>query len=91
MYLCLCVAFGFCEFGSPDSTLRALRLLDGFRLGNKNLVVHMCMCMHVHVRTCMRAELAIAFSHLTKTGHNCPNSSQIFSQSTFKMSGQFPK
>jgi len=33
------LAFGFCEYGEPDSTLRALRLLHDFKLGEKNLVV----------------------------------------------------
>lgn len=32
-------AFGFCEFGSPDSGLRAIRLLHDMDLGTKKLVV----------------------------------------------------
>jgi RNA-binding protein 25 len=32
-------AFGFCEFGSPDSGLRAIRLLHDMDLGGKKLVV----------------------------------------------------
>ncbi|TKR57449.1 hypothetical protein L596_030713 [Steinernema carpocapsae] len=32
-------AFGFCEFDHPDGTLRALRVLNEFQLGNKKLVV----------------------------------------------------
>ncbi|KAK0409676.1 hypothetical protein QR680_004686 [Steinernema hermaphroditum] len=32
-------AFGFCEFDHPDGTLRALRVLNDFQLGNKKLVV----------------------------------------------------
>ena len=36
---CTATAFGFCEFSNPESTLRALRLLDGYRLGDKDLVV----------------------------------------------------
>lgn len=32
-------AFGFCEFDHPDSTLRAVRLLNDFQLGEKKLVV----------------------------------------------------
>ena len=35
----LLLGFGFCEFGEPDSTLRALRLLHDFKLGEKTLVV----------------------------------------------------
>ena len=31
--------FGFCEYGDPESTLRALRILHDFKLGEKNLVV----------------------------------------------------
>lgn len=31
--------FGFCEYADPDSTLRALRLLDKLKLGEKALVV----------------------------------------------------
>jgi RNA-binding protein 25 len=31
--------FGFCEYGDPESTLRALRILHEFKLGDKNLVV----------------------------------------------------
>ena len=31
--------FGFCEYGDPESTLRALRILHDFKLGDKNLVV----------------------------------------------------
>lgn len=31
--------FGFCEYADPESTLRALRLLHDFKLGDKNLVV----------------------------------------------------
>ena len=47
--LCVCVsnfvflplrsAFGFCEYALPESTLRAIRLLDGLKLGEKALVV----------------------------------------------------
>ena len=33
------VAFGFCEYADPECTLRAMRLLNGFKLGDKNLVV----------------------------------------------------
>ena len=33
-------AFGFCEFKEPDSALRALRLLQGYRLGDKELLVN---------------------------------------------------
>ena len=33
------VAFGFCEYAIPESTLRAIRLLDGLKLGEKALVV----------------------------------------------------
>ena len=32
-------AFGFCEFKEPDSALRALRLLQGYQLANKSLLV----------------------------------------------------
>ena len=32
-------AFGFCEFADPECTLRAMRLLNNFNLGDKNLVV----------------------------------------------------
>ncbi|XP_065920862.1 RNA-binding protein 25-like isoform X2 [Dysidea avara] len=32
-------AFGFCEYSDPEATLRALRLLHNFRLGDKSLVV----------------------------------------------------
>ena len=35
----LCAGFGFCEYGDPESTLRALRILHDFKLGDKNLVV----------------------------------------------------
>ena len=34
-----CAGFGFCEYGDPESTLRALRILHEFRLGDKSLVV----------------------------------------------------
>ena len=33
------VGFGFCEYADPESTLRALRLLDKLKLGEKALVV----------------------------------------------------
>jgi len=32
-------AFGFCEFKEPDSALRALRLLQGYQLANKSLLI----------------------------------------------------
>nr|CAD7589424.1 unnamed protein product [Timema genevievae] len=32
-------AFGFCEYGSPDSGLRAIRLLHDMQVGDKQLVV----------------------------------------------------
>ena len=32
-------AFGFCDFADELSTLRALRILNGFKLGENNLVV----------------------------------------------------
>lgn len=35
-------AFGFCEFDHPDSTLRAVRLLNDWVLGDKKLVVIIC-------------------------------------------------
>jgi RNA recognition motif-containing protein len=35
----LITAFGFCEYGSPDSGLRAIRLLHDMDLGGKKLVV----------------------------------------------------
>lgn len=38
------LAFGFCEYGDPESTLRALRLLHDFKLGEKNLVVGSSSC-----------------------------------------------
>ena len=31
--------FGFCEYSDPDSTLRALRLLNHLKMGEKTLVV----------------------------------------------------
>jgi RNA recognition motif-containing protein len=37
--LVLLSAFGFCEYGSPDSGLRAVRLLHDFEIGGKKLVV----------------------------------------------------
>lgn len=33
------VAFGFCEYSDPECTLRAMRLLNNFKLGDKKLVV----------------------------------------------------
>lgn len=35
----ICAAFGFCEFGSPDAGLRAIRILHEMEIGNKKLVV----------------------------------------------------
>ena len=32
-------AFGFCEYADPECALRAMRLLNGFTLGSKDLVV----------------------------------------------------
>jgi len=32
-------AFGFCEYTKPESALRAMRLLNGFQLGDKSLLV----------------------------------------------------
>ena len=32
-------AFGFCEYIAPAAALRAMRLLNGFQLGDKNLLV----------------------------------------------------
>lgn len=32
-------AFGFCEYGDPESALRAMRLLHDYELGEKKLVV----------------------------------------------------
>merc|ERR1719285_650535 len=41
-------AFGFCEFKEPDSALRALRLLQGYRLGDKELLVNVdCNAQHI--------------------------------------------
>lgn len=33
------IAFGFCEYKEPESTLRALRLLHDLQIGDKNLLV----------------------------------------------------
>ena len=47
-------AFGFCEYGDPDASLRAIRLLHELELGDKKLVVSMrgenemwrlCVCL----------------------------------------------
>ena len=35
-------AFGFCEFDNPYGTMRALRVLHDFPLGDKKLVVKVC-------------------------------------------------
>lgn len=35
----LFVAFGFCEYKEPESTLRALRLLHELQVGDKKLLV----------------------------------------------------
>lgn len=32
-------AFGFCEYEDPDATLRCIRLLNEWRIAEKNLVV----------------------------------------------------
>ena len=32
-------AFGFCEFGNPDSALRAIRLLHDYEIADRKLVV----------------------------------------------------
>ena len=32
-------AFGFCDFEDPEGTLRALRILNDFQIGEKKLVV----------------------------------------------------
>ena len=32
-------AFGFCDYGDPEASLRAIRLLHGKELGDKALVV----------------------------------------------------
>ena len=50
-------AFGFCEYGDPDASLRAIRLLHELELGDKKLVVSMrgenvafvCVCVCVCV------------------------------------------
>lgn len=31
--------FGFCDFEEPEDTLRALRVLNDFQLGDKKLIV----------------------------------------------------
>ena len=33
------LAFGFCEYADPEAGLRALRLLSGYRVGDKTLLV----------------------------------------------------
>lgn len=32
-------AFGFCEYGDPDASLRAIRLLHELEIGDRKLVV----------------------------------------------------
>ena len=32
-------AFGFCEFSNPDAGLRAVRILNGYEIADKELVV----------------------------------------------------
>ena len=32
-------AFGFCEYDNPESTLRSIRLLNGYEIGEKKLLV----------------------------------------------------
>lgn len=33
------VAFGFCEYENPEGTLRCIRLLNGWQIQDKKLVV----------------------------------------------------
>jgi RNA recognition motif-containing protein len=33
------LAFGFCEYENPESTLRCIRLLNGWQIQDKKLVV----------------------------------------------------
>lgn len=40
---CFLLAFGFCEYSDPEATLRALRLLHNFKLGDKTLVVRITL------------------------------------------------
>lgn len=39
-------AFGFCEYGDPESALRAIRILHEWSLGDKKLVVGSCFDIH---------------------------------------------
>ena len=32
-------AFGFCEYGDPEAGLRSIRILSGFQIGDKKLLV----------------------------------------------------
>ena len=77
--LFILVAFGFCEYSDPEATLRALRLLHNFKLGDKTLVVRIIGCdrffsylivLQVKVDSKTRKELVeyIAKKKLVKTG-----------------------
>ena len=37
--VCFVLAFGFCEYENPEGTLRCIRLLNGWQIQDKKLVV----------------------------------------------------
>lgn len=40
----LFLAFGFCEYENPEGTLRCIRLLNGWQIQDKKLVVSVLQC-----------------------------------------------
>ncbi len=49
------IAFGFCEYTSPEVALRCMRILNNFKLGDKMLLV---------------SQLSHAFYFIRKLGQN---------------------
>jgi len=39
IFICCFLAFGFCEYENPEGTLRCIRLLNGWQIQDKKLVV----------------------------------------------------
>lgn len=67
MFLLHIVAFGFCDYGDPEASLRAIRLLHTKVLGDKALVVSKLLassynCSDSHMYRCMYFGLATLFN-----------------------------
>ena len=73
------VAFGFCDYGDPEASLRAIRLLHNKALGDKALVVSKMIVNGQHV---MSLDCIVTRADTIKTSRVVKQPLEIWIQSS---------